>query len=148
MIVGATTNPTYSQPEILLLDRKDVERSLPINYIDSKSSRGRSKTQMMLELPASPSTMQLTTAVTMMRSPNPNRFHGECLASQLWLQERRQARQAKQTETSQLMQRPVRRGSLYNELRGSGVQESTCEKRQRIYSLLKEAVGCLDDDGY
>lgn len=35
----------------------------------------------------------------------------------------------------------VRRGSLYHELRENGVQESECEKRQRIYSCLKKAIG-------
>ena len=66
-------------------------------------------------------------------------------ASQLcrvWLLQK-QARQVQTNSSSSTGSRlgGVRRGSLYHELRENGVQESECEKRQRIYSCLKKAIG-------
>ena len=41
----------------------------------------------------------------------------------------------------------VRRGKLFYELRNSGVDEDTCERRQKMYSLLKKTVaGYFSDD--
>jgi hypothetical protein len=66
-------------------------------------------------------------------------------ASQLcrvWLLQK-QARQVQTNSNASTSSRlsGVRRGSLYHELRENGVQESECEKRQRIYSCLKKAIG-------
>lgn len=41
-----------------------------------------------------------------------------------------------------------RRGSLFNELRSTGVEEQTCERRQQIYSRLKAVLGQTEDDIY
>jgi hypothetical protein len=38
-----------------------------------------------------------------------------------------------------------RRGSLFNELRERGLEEVTCDRRQKLYSSLRKAMGYVDD---
>ena len=136
-----------SRPEEVTQHGINVDMSRRRKSITFAISSGRSKTEIFQP-------EQLEFAVKrlhlLQERGRTNPYKGETPSSLLWLLDR----QTRYTERVSRSQTPLpdhkilRRGSIYHELRGSGVQEITCDKRQRMYSLLKEAMGYTDDDDY
>ena len=89
------------------------------------------------------------------RTPMKGQSLDETLKSPVWYYKRQfnhlrrimdKSDQNKQIEDYNISnQRSCRRGSLFVELQNLGVEESTCDRRQRMYSLLKASLGYCED---